>query len=838
MQQERGGLDVHAPFADGEEWELVKWLFRHVGQTGMEEFTKLPMVDRLNLSFTSKYALMKAVDKLPRSSEWKLKVLTVEGDLLRPDGQRETEEVELWLRDPVECIRELMADPTFRDDVCFEPQQAFDDQEGRTRRYDEMWTGEWWWEMQQRVPEGAAIAPLIFRGDQEVWPVYLTVGNISKEVRRQPSRNAYVLVGYIPTTKLECFARKSRSLERYRLFHYCMATIMEPIIEAGQNGVEMTCPDGYVRRLYPILAAYVADFPEQCLVACCKERRCPKCTVRQQDRGSYTSSRVRTAARTLRHLQKYERGRMKKKEFEGKHGLRAVFEPFWAKLPHSDIFLCITPDILHQLHKGVFKDHFVAWCAEIIGDEELDARFKAMTSYAGLRHFKKGISKRKQWTGGDQKELERVFVGVIAGAVDHRVITAARALLDFISYSQYQSHTDDTLQKMEAALKSFHQNKAVFVDLGIRTDFNIPKIHSMNHYMASIRLFGSADGFNTEVPERLHIDLAKRAYRASNRRDYVIQMTTWLRRQDSIRLHDHFLKWASPRALIDSNSLPNRRFDILEDDPDTSESEGSAFVRDDLVPPQLAAVHNFGRDLTRFVMIGHTRGYYLPASCPSPNIQIAHIAEKHGAPLLAQSLQAYLQDILPRSSHPIRVRPFDRLDVFKYITILAPASGQQHTSHSKRLFKIRVSPESPPRDARKKSTAAIFDNAMIMDDPATFTGAGISGVHIGQIKVIFKLPPSNLSEASHPLAYVHWYRPLQSFDAETKMFRVTRASRQHGPHAEIVPVDRIWRPCHLTPQWGAAKVAAPTCNVNEVEKFLLNRYIDLDLFDVLANVSM
>lgn len=91
---------------------------------------------------------MKAVDKLPRSSEWKLKALTVEGDLLRPDGQRQTEEVELWLRDPVECIRELMADPTFRDDVCFEPQQAFDDQEGRTRRYDKMWTGEWWWEMQ------------------------------------------------------------------------------------------------------------------------------------------------------------------------------------------------------------------------------------------------------------------------------------------------------------------------------------------------------------------------------------------------------------------------------------------------------------------------------------------------------------------------------------------------------------------------------------------------------------------------------------------------------------------------------------------------------------------
>ncbi|KAF8440917.1 hypothetical protein L210DRAFT_961883 [Boletus edulis BED1] len=122
--------------------------------------------------------------------------------------------------------------------------------------------------------------------------------------------------------------------------------------------------------------------------------------------------------------------------------------------------------------------------------------------YPSLRHFEKGISKCKQWMGGDQKP---------AGM---------------------GSHTEDTLKKLEAALKSFHQSKAVFVNLSICTDFNILKIHSMNHYTASIYLFGSADGFNTEVPECLHIDLAKWAYRASNRQDYVIQMTTWLQCQD------------------------------------------------------------------------------------------------------------------------------------------------------------------------------------------------------------------------------------------------------------------------------------------------------------------
>ena len=34
--------------------------------------------------------------------------------------------------------------------MAYDCQQVFTDKEGETRRYDEMWMGEWWWKTQVR----------------------------------------------------------------------------------------------------------------------------------------------------------------------------------------------------------------------------------------------------------------------------------------------------------------------------------------------------------------------------------------------------------------------------------------------------------------------------------------------------------------------------------------------------------------------------------------------------------------------------------------------------------------------------------------------------------------
>lgn len=70
--------------------------------------------------------------------------------------------------------------------------------------------------MKSLLPKGATIVPVIlasdkthlsmFSGDKQAWPVYLTIGNIAQDIHRKPSERAMVLLGYLPVTKLHCFA--------------------------------------------------------------------------------------------------------------------------------------------------------------------------------------------------------------------------------------------------------------------------------------------------------------------------------------------------------------------------------------------------------------------------------------------------------------------------------------------------------------------------------------------------------------------------------------------------------------------------------------------------------
>lgn len=445
-----------------------------------------------------------------------------------------------------------------------------------------------------------------------------------------------VLIGYIPVTKLDCFTKKRRSAEAYQLFHDCMNRLLEPLRAAGKDGVDMVCADGFIRRIFPILAAYIADYPEQCLICCCKENTCPECAVDAKKRGEYlVHAMLRDVKTTLAALDAKARG--ESSEDFVKQNLRLV-NPFWRDLPHCDIFSCMTPDLLHQLHKGVFKDHIVSWASQAMKgtDDEMDERFKTMSIHPTLRHFKKGISLTSQWTGTEHKNMEKVFLGVLAGATDPQVILAVRGVLDFIYYAHFESHSDESLAKLDAAWLAFHQNKEAFERLEIRNHFNISKIHNIKHYPDSIRSRGTADGFNTEGTERLHIDLAKMGYQAGNKKDYVSQMTVWLARQEAVHQRSIYLQWAVPgytAALVHDGELAG--------DADEEDSGGG----------QLGDVEVEGEDAVRD--LEESKLVYHIAKKPAITGVSAHtISSDFNAPHFLAHFQSFLAKYLPTSIIP------------------------------------------------------------------------------------------------------------------------------------------------------------------------------------------
>jgi hypothetical protein len=125
---------------------------------------------------------------------------------------------------------------------------------------------------------GATIVPVIistnktqltlFR-NKSAYPVYLTIGNIPKEIRRKPSAQAYILLGYLPTTHLETVTNKAaRQRMISNLYHSCMGQILKPLQKLGEHGTMMTTTDGHLRRIHPIIAAFIGDYPEQVLTTC------------------------------------------------------------------------------------------------------------------------------------------------------------------------------------------------------------------------------------------------------------------------------------------------------------------------------------------------------------------------------------------------------------------------------------------------------------------------------------------------------------------------------------------------------------------------------------------
>ncbi|KAG1868244.1 hypothetical protein DFJ58DRAFT_714217 [Suillus subalutaceus] len=509
--QEARETNVWYPFDGLGEWSLAKFLVENLSQTQIDKFLKLDWFKtRERPQFKSKDELFFYMQQLPgRGPKW-------QSTKLKLKGYESEQPIHLIWRDGLEVTKQLFANPVYANHMCYDPHRIY---QGQERQFGEFWTSNDAWEIQDQLPEGATIVPIIAASDKtpvtrhtgglEMHPLFLTIGNIQADVRMKVTSHAWRCTAFMP---IPTFIVNSdfQTLLRSRLWHKCMDLVCSNLKVAARVGEYMVDPSARLRYCFtPLIKA-------------------------------------------------------KKLHLSGVH------LPFWRNWRFCNPAKFLTPEILHTLHKFFF-DHVLKWIKQVMG-HELDIRFKSHHKRTGVRHFSGGVSHVNQMTGREHRDIQRTIVPTLWGMASPGFIRAVRAMIDFIYLAQNPLHTESSIASMIQALRDFHDHKQAIIDAearqgkgGAKDDFFIPKLELMQSFARAIFNVGSLLQWTADVSERLLITHCKHPFeRTSCQRDFVLQIACILDREETIRLFDLYTLLSSSTSTPDQDPLINAV--IIEDE--------------------------------------------------------------------------------------------------------------------------------------------------------------------------------------------------------------------------------------------------------------------------------
>ncbi|KAF9218323.1 hypothetical protein BS17DRAFT_883480 [Gyrodon lividus] len=441
---------------------------------------------------------------------------------------------------------------------------------------------------------------------------------------------------------------------------------------AHQDGAVMSDPQGYLRVIHTPLATWIADYPEQLLIACVSSKNSPISTATAAQFGD-----------PFPHPPFCQQKR-----------LSGVVEPFWADWGSACPSLFLTPDALHQWHKFYF-DHCLRWVTNIMTGPELDRHLSVLQPRIGTRHWANGVSTLKQCTGCEHRDLEKLLPAVSMGAIPDDVLCAIRSITEFIFLTQDQFVYDETLHALTEALREFHHFKPSIIAAGGRRGkngpldhFQIPKLELTQHVVHSTRAMGAPYQWSSDITERCHITHVKTAYQQQrffqlfttlktagmplfNEMVYEARLmqiyypeSTWI---ESVLPGEHRINTSTPRGLVFNNARAHLSSDnstvilltLKPHFPDLSHSAQNPFA---LAPPQMiqAAPPSFALPFGRAntVLIAHESG--------DPTSDI--IGERY---LVAQ-VKAILQPVTAPLQPPLLQRCSDRRPHTQYQHVSCP----------------------------------------------------------------------------------------------------------------------------------------------------------------------
>ncbi|KAF8525769.1 hypothetical protein BU17DRAFT_29069, partial [Hysterangium stoloniferum] len=150
-----------------------------------------------------------------------------------------------------------------------------------------------WNELQRKFPN-LTINPFIMTtdsthltqltGDKKVKPLLISSAHICQNVRAKPSKWAFLPLTFIPEGKFSHLEFQNPTqasllpgiLSRC-LYHMCIREVMKPVIPFTVTPIEMVDSEGYICKEILAPLFYIADTPEQALVAGLAPNNCIPC---------------------------------------------------------------------------------------------------------------------------------------------------------------------------------------------------------------------------------------------------------------------------------------------------------------------------------------------------------------------------------------------------------------------------------------------------------------------------------------------------------------------------------------------------------------------------------
>ncbi|KAI9452139.1 hypothetical protein BJY52DRAFT_1205778 [Lactarius psammicola] len=695
---------------------------------------------------------------------------------------------DVWFQNPRTLVHNMLSNPDFESDFDYVPFQEHT--ADGIHRFCDFMSGNWAWRQADLITEDpkmhdSVFCPIILGSDKttvsvatghnKYWPLYLSIGNIQNNVR-QAHHNGIVLLGFfaIPQTNHECHNDASFRKFRHQLLHSSIAKILEPLKPSMTTLEVVRFLDYHFRRVIYKLGPYIADYPEQALLACIVQGWCH---VRRSQ----------------------EHSELLVKEFElgmlwDEYRLVGDVIPFTHHFPRADIHQLLSPDLLHQLIKGCFKDHLVMWVNNYIKAEhsaskaqkifdDINRRIALAPPFAGLRRFLKGQN-FKQWTSDDSKALMKVYLPAIQGHVPDKMVQAICSFLEFCYIARRDIHDTRTLEALDDALQRFHKHHEIFRKCGICESFNLPRQHSLVHYNKLICAYGAPNGLCSSITESKHIKAMKEPWRHSNRYDALRILH---KPQDE------------PSQLVNQDSsifLGNN--DGAGDDTgrgSMNEVEGDDNGDGDIAGPTVKA-----------------------------HVDLA----KPNFPYLIQLLirdQAY-PDLNSDTIHSTTLPIFyGKITVYPSTvsTFHAPSdisgTGGMCCEHICSVHSWRHGPGH-------------YDTVFVNTDSAA---EGMLGLDVARVHLFFLF---SFEGTYYPCALMHWFaRKGNSPDDITGMWIVKPYTLEDDdePFATVIYLDTVLRVAHLLPVFGSECVSRTTSFTDTLDTFstfYVNKYTDHHLFEI------